>query len=101
MLFRSWVSDRAGREVIIICGGVDVGHGTTIVGQLLVDKVAPDDESEEEEEQEFEEKYPISSKTTRLINESKPSDAASPSPSKKEKEKQETERGGRRGTTII
>ena len=29
----SWVSDRAGREVIIICGGVDVGHGTTIVGQ--------------------------------------------------------------------
>merc|ERR1711871_1199970 len=76
----SWVSDRAGREVIIICGGVDVGHGTTIVGQLLVDKVAPDDESEEEEEQDFEEKYPISSKTTRLINESKPSDAASPSP---------------------
>lgn len=47
-----WLENAPGREVIIITGGVDVGHGTTIVGRQInpQTQLGPEYDSEEEEE---------------------------------------------------
>jgi len=49
-----WLEDQPGREVIIITGGVDVGHGTTIVGRQInpVTQLGPEYDLEDEEEAE-------------------------------------------------
>ena len=74
----NWASKVPGREVVIVAGGVDVGHGTTIVGQPLNFSEAPPEEEEEEMEEMEEEESNANKKAMKVLGESVPSIPGSP-----------------------
>ncbi len=49
-LLCSWLEEVPGREVVILTGGVEVGHGTTIVGRLKNPYKSPDPVFDKEED---------------------------------------------------
>jgi len=66
-----WLEDQPGREVIILTGGVDVGHGTTIVGRQINPQNQFGPEYDVEEEEELEEIAPevVQSKAQKVLGE--------------------------------